>query len=429
MIIGIKRMAKKLKYWIPIWLYTMLIVIFAVGMWTVAKYTFGDVRGEVESNLIKEYNYLKSTLDKSTAKKIEETDGLTGFKTSEWPMMTLSFFCYGARNLAIARPELKPEISLYMRKAIDRAMTPEYYHFIVSHYGDPFKDGKIKDNAFYLGHFVMMLSCYREVAEDGYYDELYDKFALSFFENIMDSQTASLESYRGLTWTSEQVVPLRALAIHHKLFSSGYYRAVVYWQDTMVKKFIVDGLMVTMLDKNTGSHLEGPRAIPNTFTILYMHDILPDFSEILYKRIKETFLIKIFRFPAFKEFMGPFQHSTGDTGPIIFGAAPSSTAFGLGCAAIYGDSEVFTPISLLVDCFGMPVEGLNKRKYLFGGAIGTSAVFMLRSLILLNDSQFTHISAVQSGVAFSFYFILLIFCIFRLKLMFKLYKKSIFGVK
>lgn len=399
-------------------LYFLIILISLKMLVTVMLYTFSDPRSMIEKEIIKEYNYLKTLLDNPGTKKKTTTDGLANFESSEWPVMTLSLFCYGSRNLAFSHPELKPEIVLYMRKAIERVMTPEYYHFIISHYGNPFEED-IRDNAFYLGHVLMMLASYREVAEDDYFDPYFQKFAKSFYENYRNTENKCLESYRGLTWTSEQAVPLRALSIHDKIFKSGYSQEVDEWKKVMGERYIQDGILITALDKESGAIVEGPRAIPNTWTILFLHDILPEFCEELYINSKRHFLIKRFGFSMFKEYPGKDQFQTGDTGPIIFGAAAPPTAFAMGCAALYEDGHYFVQSSLLVDCFGIPVSFQGKKHFLIGGSIGTSAIFMLRSMMLISPVTLKGISLTQSFMPLSLISIVILFCSYRAYMLLK----------
>ena len=162
-------------------------------------YTRPGIRPRIEKQLIQEYNYLKTLLDASSTKQKTITPGYSDFISSEWPVMTLSLFCYGARNLALARPEYKEEAAHYMKIAIERVITPEYYHFIIDHFGDPFISEDIKDNAFYLGHVVMMLACYREATNDDSLDGFFHTFAEWFFTNYQQYPTYCLESYKYLT--------------------------------------------------------------------------------------------------------------------------------------------------------------------------------------------------------------------------------------
>lgn len=347
---------------------------------TVHQKQFADIKDE----LFKEYNYLKATLDRPDKKTKTSTDGFEDFASSEWPLMTLSLFCYGTRNLALYDPSIKKEAAAYMAEAIRRAIKPEYYHFITPYYGNPFSTDEIEDNAFYLGHILVMLSSYREISDDTSFDDLFHKFGLVFYENFKKSPTCSVNSYPGQCWSSEQTVPLRALKIHDKTFGTNYGSMLVRWKNIMTDRFVDPGLnlLVTLYDKQSGVILQGPRTITNTWTILFLHDLLPEFCEKLYVETKKTFLIRRLGLPVFKEFPGERQVSTGDTGPIIWSVSAPSTCFAMGCAGIYGDDEVFYLLNKLADCFGMAVEFGNKRKYLLGGKVGTAAAYFCRSMIL-----------------------------------------------
>ena len=348
----------------------------------------GDRNG-IPRDVIQEYNYLKSILDKPSAKKKTVTDGFSeGFEDSEWPVMTLSLTSYAMSNLVVKDPSLKEEVSGYLKKAIDRVMLPEYYHFTVDHYGDPFKGEKIGDNAFYLGHFILMLAVYRDVSGEGDYDELFHRLALGFYENFKNSPTRCLTSYTDMTWTSEQVVPFRALKIHDDIFGTNYKEVIYEWRDIMEEKFIPEetGILITMLDKDSGFILQGERTIPNAWTIMFLYDILPDFCRSLYQNMKKELMITRLGFPMFKEWVGEEQHVTGDTGPIIWDAAVSSTAFGIASAAVMGDDEVFYPVRGLADVLALAVSFNGKRKYLLGGQIGTTGMFLVKTMALVREN-------------------------------------------
>jgi len=343
---------------------------------------------KIPRDVLSEYNYLKAILDAPDKKAKTTTDGLSNFMSSEWPIMTLSLGSYGMSNLAKKSPALKNEVSLYIRKAIERAKKPEYYNFVVDHYGDPFHSKKIKDNAFYLGHFVLMLALYREVSGDNQYDELFHKFAHAFYQNFKQSPTFCLTSYAELTWTSEQVVPFRALKIHDDIFGTNYREVIYQWQDMMEKHFMDSkaGLLITSLDNKTGQIFEGPRTIANAWTILFLHDILPDFCKKLYFNMKKELMVTRLGFPMFKEWAEEKQYATGDTGPILWDVSAVSTAFGIGSAAVMGDDLIFRATRYLSSVLAMEVSYLDKSKYLVGGQIGTAAMFWIKSMEIVTDN-------------------------------------------
>ncbi len=338
---------------------------------------------EIPRDIALEYNYLKFILDASDKKIKTTTDGFSNFASSEWPIMTLSLGAYGMSNIAKKYPELKKEVSSYIRKAIERAQKPEYYNFVIDHYGDPFHSKEIKDNAFYLGHFVLMLALYREISADNQFDDLFHKFAYVFYKNFKQSPTFCLASYAGLTWTSEQVVPFRALKIHDDIFGTNYREIIYQWQGMMERRFMEQDLLVTAIDKNTGQIFEGVRTIPNAWTILFLHDVLPDFCKKLYSNMKNELMVTRLGFPMFKEWAGKKQYATGDTGPIIWDVSAVSTALGIGSAAVMGDDLVFRPTKYLSNTLAMEVSYANKSKYLIGGQIGTAAMFWVKSMELI----------------------------------------------
>ena len=374
-------------------------IIFAVifgWIWLRLNYNiiFPYNKSRLQKELVCEYNALKSLLDKPDPKTKTVTDGWHNFQPSEWPFQVLSLFCYGTRNLVMAGIIPRQEAALYMKKALDRAMQPEYYHFIVAHFGDPFHSDSIKDNAFYLGHLVNMLALYREVSGDAAFDKWFHKFAQAFYENYNLSPTSCLDSYYGYGWTSEQAVPLRALKYHDQIFGTNYMQAVVRWKDIMLQRFThpKEKVLVTGVDKLTGRIWQGPRAIPNTWTILFLHEVLPDYCRKLYKNTKNAFLIRRLGFPVFKEWLEGEQVSDGDTGPIVWGVSSVSTCFGMGNAGIYGDGELFWGINVIADTLGLPFTIGGKRRYLLGGNIGTVCAYLCRSMGFMSAQDFVPFS-------------------------------------
>ena len=113
--------------------------------------------------------------------------------------------------------------------------------------------------------------------------------------------------------------------------------------------------------------------------------------------------------------MGKKQYATGDTGPILFGAATTSTAFAMGCAGVYGDSKVFMPICLLADCFGASVRYSGKKHFLIGGDIGTAGLFLCHSMMLVGPP------AKEKLTPFQFFFLYLIVFIPLAVLIYRVY--------
>lgn len=368
-------------------------VIFIVIGWVGFRLAFNMAvpytHARLAHEVVGEYNYLKSLLDKPDTKIKTTTDGWVNFQPSEWPFQVLSLFTYGTRNLAQAGLIPKDEASRYMQIAIERAMKPEYYNFIVPHFGDPFKDEAIRDNAFYLGHFTNMLALYREVSGDARFDGLFRKFSRAFYENYKANPFNCLASYPGMTWTSEQAVPLRALKYHDDFFGTHYMEVVHRWEEIMETRYTERrGVLITGLDTINGKIWQGPRSIPNTWTILFLHEVLPQYCEKLYRNTKNAFVITRLGFPVFTEWLEGSQISDGDSGPIVFGASPAGTCFGMGTAGIYGDSEVFWGINILGDSIGLPVSIHGQRHYLLGGDIGTACAYFSRSMAFAGQKEF-----------------------------------------
>ncbi|MFH1875620.1 MAG: hypothetical protein ABH865_01855 [Candidatus Omnitrophota bacterium] len=369
-----------------------LVLLFVIGgIWLRLSYNMVSPynKERLRYEVIGEYNYFKSLLDKPDTKTKTVTDGWNNFQPSEWPFQVLSLFTYGTRNLAQAGIIPKNEASRYMKIAIERAMKPEYYNFIVPHFGDPFKDAKIKDNAFYLGHFVNMLALYREVSGDSAFDELFHKFAHAFYINFKANPYSCLASYPGMTWTSEQAVPLRALKYHDDIFGTNYMEEVNRWKETMEARYTDPkaNVLITGVESDTGKVWSGPRVIPNAWTILFLHQVLPGYCQELYKNTKQAFLIKRLGLPVFTEWLYSPQISDGDTGPIIWGASPAGTCFVMGSAGIYADSEVFWSVNIIADTIGLPVTIQGKRKYLLGSRIGTACFYFCRSMAFVSTKD------------------------------------------
>jgi hypothetical protein len=372
-------------------IYLLLFLIFG-WVWLKLNYNmvFPYTKQRLKQEIICEYNYLKSLLDRPDPKIKTATDGWSNFQSSEWPLQVLSLFSYGTRNLALAGIIPKEEAALYIKKAVERAMKPEYYNFIVPHFGDPFKDKEIKDNAFYLGHFTNMLALYREVSQDSQFDELFHKFAEAFYQNYKNSPSSCLASYPGMTWTSEQAVPLRALKYHDDIFGTNYRGVVKRWKEIMQSRYTdtQTSVLVTGVDTRTGYVWQGPRAIPNTWTILFLFQVLPDYCKELYQNTRQAFLVNKLGLPAFSEWFYGAQISDGDTGLIIWGISPAGTCFGMGSAGIYADSEVFWGINILGDTFGLPVTLHDQRRYLLGANIGTACAYFCRSMAFTSQKNF-----------------------------------------
>jgi hypothetical protein len=390
-VINLKNVFKRIFVAIALIVDIVFVVIFG-WIWLKLNYNivFPYNKSRLQKELIQEYNVLKSLLDKPDPKTKTITDGWRDFQSSEWPFQVLSLFCYGTRNLVKAGILPRQEAAQYMKKALERAMQPEYYNFIVGHFGDPFHSEEIKDNAFYPGHFTNMLALYREVSGDASFDDWFHKFAQAFYENFKLSPTGCLDSYSGMGWTSEQVVPLRALKYHDEIFRTNYMKVVNRWKDIMSERFTHPkaNVLVTGVDKVTGHIWQGPRAIPNTWTILFLHEVLPDYCKRLYKNTKNAFLVRRLGFTLFKEWLEGPQVSDGDTGPIIWGVSAVSTCFGMGNAGVYGDGEVFWGINILADTFGLPFTYGAKRRYLLGGNIGTACAYLCRSMAVVSLKEF-----------------------------------------
>lgn len=341
----------------------------------------------IPADIRQEYNYIKAILDSPDPVPQMEKQGSTIFMTQEFAIMIPSLAAFGMRNLALKDPSLRLEAASYISKAIEQLKNPKCYRFLVNQFGDPFKDENIRDNAFYLGHLTLALAYYREVSGDSRYDELFHRFAKAFYQNYKNSPTLCLNSYTDYAWTSEQAVPLAALKIHDDIFGTNYKEVIYAWEKKMRAAFIdkESGLLVKELDVKTGFHDNEVCMIPNAWTILFLHNVLPEFTRKLYVNMRRELLIKRLGFPLFKEFFRGRQRMTCDTGPIVWGVSPSGTVFGMGCAAIMNDGAVYQPIRYLSNLIGLSVNWGSQRKYLCGGRMGTVALFWVKTESLFTD--------------------------------------------
>lgn len=166
----------------------------------------------------------------------------------------------------------------------------------------------------------------------------------------------------------EMLVAIVVLSDYAKLNNGKYQDTVNRWVQRSKSEWIdtETGLLRSFLSIDGNTSIKSPiKGSYSTLNTYYLKQIAPEFAQEQYTHLKEVFM-KDSWLTGFKEYPdgSGFLVMDVDAEPIIFGLSPSGTAFGIGCATYFDDTNLRKHLLNTAEIAGHTVSWNGKRHYL-----------------------------------------------------------------
>ncbi len=386
------QILSKIKYWIlrhKILLVSMVVLVLIKVAWVVwGCWSIGSQQKE-KNDILQRKNWLVDKIVVEPRQLLKEMPGGLGLQfQGEWALYSCSMFSKALSNISILYPETKQESINTIDSLIQIVKSPELRLYDKMRWGEDPLDSIAGDKSHisYLSHLAWMIGNYRKIGGGDNYNALHDSLCKAMNRRILESECMNLPTYPGEDiYIPDMLVAIVALTDYAQLNNGKYQNTVNRWIQRAKSEWIDSetGLLRSFLplDGNTSvlSPIKGSYSTLNTY---YLTQIDSEFAKEQYSHLKEAFL-KDSWLTGFKEYPdgSGFLGMDMDAGPIIFGLSPSGTAFGIGCATYFNDTDLRKHLLKTAEIAGHTVSWNGKRRYLLANIalVGEAITLAMRT--------------------------------------------------
>lgn len=364
------------------------IVIFALVMFkiiwvSINTRNIGTFQSE-KDDILKRCNYLIEkaiTTPNALINSMPESIG-SQFQ-GEWAMYTCFMLSTSLENIVYLYPEKREQATHQIDSLIEIVMSSELRQYDAMRWGeDPLESLSGKNShVSYLSILAWMIGNYKAVGGSSKYDNTYDEVCEAMNRRILESASLNIETYPGeCVYIPDMLVAIVSLH-RYASFNNGKYESTVQnWLEKAKTEW---------LDNDTGliaSSLPiGSMPIRGSYTSLscyYLTYIDAEFAEDQYKKLKHIFLQNN---PA----TGITEYSDKtcwlgfdiDAGPIILNLSPSGTAFAIGSATFFEDTELRSKLLKTAEIAGFSWSWNDQKHYLLANValVGEAIALAMRT--------------------------------------------------
>jgi len=271
----------------------------------------------------------------------------------EGPLLALCFPAYGLANYALANSESAPDC----RERIDRLIRLASERWIQQGLHEPMRDDVLalkhwNGHGVFLGHYCLMLACYRLAGGDDRYADRQRRIASLLTQGVeSDGNGLWIRSYPSRTWLFDTLPCLLAVRLTDAQDGRDLRPSAQLVQEHLryrqtVALDRVTGLTASEVDHATGRILVGPRGCDASATICFLGHLAPGYCRDLYTREKKALWVELkdgdwLHLAGFREWP-PGQRGFVDaaSGPVVAGIGAAASGFGLGASRFARDEAV-----------------------------------------------------------------------------------------
>lgn len=370
-----------------IFIIIILSLLLVKVMWvTWSCWSHGSFNEE-KNDLLHRKNYLVEKIVVEPRQLLDEMPGSIGLQfQGEWALYSCSMLAEALSNIAELYPETKDDAIATIDSLIRIVHSRELRLYDKIRWGeDPLEslDGD-KSHVSYLSHLAWMIGNYRRIGGDNKYKQLHDSVCEAMNRRILQSPILNIPTYPDEpVYVPDMMVAIVALSDYARLNDGKYSSTVKDWICRAKSEWFDDktGLLVSFLDDNRQMEapIKGSYAALNCY---YLTQIDAEFAKEQYDKLKIHFRQS---FPAtgIREY---HDHSCWlgmdiDAGPIILNLSPSGTAFAIGAATYFTDTDFRNNLLKTAEIAGHSVKWGAKRHYLLAdlALVGEAITLAMRT--------------------------------------------------
>ncbi|MEN9353201.1 MAG: hypothetical protein RL318_526 [Fibrobacterota bacterium] len=197
------------------------------------------------------------------------------------------------------------------------------------------------------------------------------------------------QSYRGMVWPGDNVVPVAAMGLHDRIHQDGRYSAVVKRWVAKARGHLEarSGMLPFELEHPSGRVVHPVRGSGQTLLLRFLPFVDRDFAREQYECFRSTFLERRLGLVLVREFPeGARGEADYDSGPVIWDIGASATIVSLGTARQHGDTAVAQALERSIAFYGLPFDRDGQRIHALG-LMPVVDAFLAWSKVALPDPQ------------------------------------------
>ena len=298
----------------------------------------------------------------------------------EWMLFTYVMTASAAGQVFVRNPEEFDESLLVLRRAVERAVSPAARQFDTEAWNGEDALYALGDDTHghgaYLVYLALALGWDRVVQSDGPWSDLHDGVIAALERRLAAAPDGVLASYPNEYYPADSAVAAAAISLHARAQGRPTPAVLVEWEARFRANCIDPdtGLLYQSLTEGRGTEgsARGSGTSMATWVLGGSH---PQLSRELYAALLKHRYREVVGFAGIREYArGDATEGDIDSGPLMFGFAPSASAFTLGAARAQHDLRTFSRLYASAHFFGAPVEGDERRNYVVAGPLGDSVL-------------------------------------------------------
>lgn len=381
---------KNMKILGILFLIILLIFVSKIVWVTVMTRHLGTFESE-RTDILRRRNYLLDKVVVEPEALVNSMPSAVGIHfQGEWAIYSTSMLSAALVNTAILYPETKGVAIGKIDKLIEITMSPVIRRYDASSFGeDPLESlGGNKSHISYISLLAWMISGYKAIGGDAKYDALFDSLCETMARRIMKRTDLNLQTFPGTPiYVPDMLVAIVALANYARLNGGKYQDVVDLWVANMQANHMdpETGLIMSLVpDGETWQENQPVLGSYSALSVYYLTFVNEEFAREQYDLLKKTFFKKR-PFTGFRELVkgtkGPILLI--DSGPIIFGLSPTGTAFGIGGATYFHDTDLRRRFLRTGEWAGFTVSSKHTRHYLLADyvPVGEAITLAMRTAV------------------------------------------------
>ncbi|MBL8678657.1 MAG: hypothetical protein JNK05_05805 [Myxococcales bacterium] len=295
--------------------------------------------------LLAEQRSIRSRLHREDASSLyaARTDGTHSLSSTEWPVFARVYFALASCALAELATDGPAKRALLddATRALVAALEPRRLRWIHEHFGDPLVDPRATPSVVVHGTVLYAIErCGPALSDDTRLASAAATLRAAFVRAFEGRPDGLLPSYRAMTWVTDSVPALAALALHARRANEPEPLAWNRWKNTVQTHMIEPrtGLVVAPFNSAAQRAMGPPRGSALLMAVPYLAAIDEPFARAQWRQLESHLLVSIGDLSGAREFpRGMELRPDADSGRVVLGMGESASGFAILAAASMGE--------------------------------------------------------------------------------------------